>query len=70
MPSKDQESRNPPDDALELNKETLQDLDLEPIDAENVKGGGTENSFSVGGSRLPAMTSASVAANSGGFRQI
>lgn len=39
MPSEDKESRNTGDDALEVNKETLQDLDVEPADAEDVKGG-------------------------------
>jgi hypothetical protein len=39
MADQDQESRGPSDDALALNKETLQDLDLESIDAAKVKGG-------------------------------
>lgn len=39
MPNQDPKSRNTTNGALELNKETLQDLDLEPGDAANVKGG-------------------------------
>lgn len=40
MADQDQHPRDPSADALELNKETLQDLDLEPVDPENVKGEG------------------------------
>ncbi len=41
MSRQNQESHNAEDRApeLELNKETLQDLDLEPADANEVKGG-------------------------------
>jgi hypothetical protein len=50
MSSQNQESHSAEDRApeLELNKETLQDLDLEPIDANEVKGGAVSAPASTG----------------------
>jgi hypothetical protein len=47
-------------DSLQLNKETLQDLDLEPADEQNVKGGGTSVYYNISASYLYNSQLASV----------